>query len=234
MRAKTKIAVTASLSAALFLWLFHTTPGAEQPVDDAFSSERPPAVPSSEPRSPRSVSGHAGHVAVAHLHDLESSRAGSSSQTPVEALAEDDMMIRADRSPEQREWRATFATELQDDDWTQRMRSEVNGKANAILQHPVRISGLSCRETICRMVLEFRDRASALAFMSEPHDAALRYHYQSHVPCTDPSMVHDCDRSYEVLISRERPADLRQHALRSPEVGIARPIGLSALIGEER
>jgi hypothetical protein len=123
----------------------------------------------------------------------------------ADELAEDEAMRRADTIPEQRMWRASFASERQDDAWTKQVRDEVEAKSKSLLKGAVKLSGLSCRETVCRMHLQFADQIDAQDFIHAAHDPQLRYQYQSLDPEFDGAGFDRSDFTYEVLIRRAGP-----------------------------
>jgi hypothetical protein len=124
--------------------------------------------------------------------------------------SENELIKAEDNMPEQRVWRSTWFHESQDDDWTQRMRKEVNEKVNSLLAGDVEINHLSCRETVCRMYLQFKDKLDAEAFTSAPYAPDLHYEYQLLNPNADSDSSHESRYNYEVLVKRARPADLPQ------------------------
>jgi len=132
-----------------------------------------------------------------------------------EAEVDEDEAMRADDNiPEQRAWRAAWAAEHQDDAWTREITEQVRTRAESLLDGEVRLSDLSCRETICRMYLQFGDQLDAKAFIDAPHDPALHYEYQSLDPEFDGAGFDRSDYTYEVLIKRSRPVHLAE---REPE-----------------
>jgi hypothetical protein len=142
----------------------------------------------------------------------------------ADELAEDEAMRRADTIPEQRVWRAAFAGERQDDAWTKQVREEVEDKSKSLLKGAVKLSGLSCRETVCRMHLQFADQIDAEHFIRAAHDPQLRYQYQSLDPEFDGAGFDRSDFTYEVLI--KRPAT--EHAALESAARTQNPAGVSS------
>jgi hypothetical protein len=132
------------------------------------------------------------------IDDVRERRAPDRDDDP-DAVAEKTAMRTADHSPEQGEWRKAWSIEQPDPCWTQQIAAELRAKTQAFLHENLALSDLDCRETVCRMELQFADQRDEQALMSAPHDPAQKYEYQS----TDP-----VSHSYELLIKRPELAYL--------------------------
>lgn len=114
---------------------------------------------------------------------------------------EDRAMAVAQGSPEQRAWRMAWSAEREDPSWTQQVADELRQMAESLARGEVVLSGLSCRQTVCRMQLKFADQLDARLFIEAAHDPQLRHAYQS----LDPAGGRDVAKSeytYELLIKR--------------------------------
>ncbi len=118
-----------------------------------------------------------------------------------------------DNIPEQGEWRVTWINEDQDDEWTKRMKEEVNEKARSLLTGKVESDNLSCRETVCRMHLQFEDMLDAQTFTSAEHDPDLRYEYRLLNPDREEESPPGKKYNYEVLVKRLRPKNLPPNSI---------------------
>jgi hypothetical protein len=136
-----------------------------------------------------------------------------------DGLAENEATLAEDNVPEQRVWRATWAHEEPDEEWTHKQSEEVKEKAKSLLAWgSLTVHSLSCRQTVCRMYLQFSDPKDAKAFISAAGDPAMHYEYQDLTPevsRTDPSRP---EYAYEVLITRPRPEYLAMRAPSKAEV----------------
>lgn len=113
-------------------------------------------------------------------------------------------MRAADELPEQRVWRAVWAQEQPDAQWAQRVIDEVTRTTRQQVEGDVQLRDLSCRETVCRMYLQFADQLDAEAFRAAPHDPMLQYAYQSLDPAFDGAGFDRSNHTYELLIKRPR------------------------------
>jgi hypothetical protein len=114
-------------------------------------------------------------------------------------------------SPEQKAMRSTYVTEQPDERWTASAIEEIKRIAEP-LHGPVYVQDPSCRETVCRMFLRFGDQVDAQAFIAAQRDPAQRYAFHSLDPSFDGAGFDGSDYTYELLIRRERPADLPRRA----------------------
>ena len=114
---------------------------------------------------------------------------------------EDQAMAASDRKPELRAWRQAWSAEDEDESWNRQVRAELRGVL-PLVQGDVTLSDLSCRQTVCRMELQFADQLDAQAFIAAPHDDALQYAYQSMDPSFDGAGFDQSEYSYELLIKR--------------------------------
>ncbi len=127
--------------------------------------------------------------------------------TSIDTVPEDELMP-DDYSLEElqlMEWRNTWSDEDLDDNWTRQMREEVDEKTVALLHGEVDVRHLSCRETVCRMYLQFSSKTDADAFTSAEHHPDMQYEYQLLNPHDE---AEGSIYNYELLVHRERPADL--------------------------
>ncbi len=153
--------------------------------------------------------------------------AAASSQSVVQEQGDDDdigqdeAIFAADQSPEQGVWRAAWARESQDAAWTQEVVGEVTRSAQSLLQGHLTLNGISCRETVCRMYVQFGDQADADAFIDAPHDQALHYEFQRLDPGSDGNDLDLSSPAYEVLIKREHPADRELQPADDDDTGTA-------------
>lgn len=116
-------------------------------------------------------------------------------------FSEDELISNEDNIPEQQVWRGDLINEAQDDEWTRLMREELTNKADTLLVGKVDIRHLSCRETVCRMYLQFEDMLDAEAFTMTQNAPDLHYEYQH----LNPNAGNDSRQNYELLVKRERP-----------------------------
>jgi hypothetical protein len=133
-------------------------------------------------------------------------------------LATKNEVLEASTTPEQHEYRATWAREVPDDSWTMQMQDELRTKVRANIEGDVKVSHLSCRETICRMFLQFADQLDVDAFMATPYGASFDYRFQSLDPDFDGTGFDRSDYTHELLIKRPRPG--------SPEAAEAAKLAL--------
>jgi hypothetical protein len=136
-------------------------------------------------------------------------------------LSEEEQIAAENNVPEQIAWRNAWIDESQDDEWTKRMEREMNEKASALLVGQIDIRHLSCRETVCRMYLQFEDKLDAETFTFSKHDPALHYEYQLLNPDpegADEESILDKEKkyNYEVLVKRDRPANLPESIRSTP------------------
>jgi hypothetical protein len=124
---------------------------------------------------------------------------------------EDQGMNAFDNTPEQAEWRDTYAKERADPRWTHEMEAEVQQRA-AGLDSKVRLRNLECHETVCRMYLLFADGAAARSYMAAPHPASIRYEYQSLDPEFGSRAADPKNFTFEVLVHRAGDAPARASA----------------------
>lgn len=120
-------------------------------------------------------------------------------------LASKDALLALNTTPEHRERRAIWAREAPDETWTRQMREELTAKVRGNVDGDVKVSHLSCRETICRMFLHFDTHQDAENFISIPYDASLDYLFQSLDPDYDKPEHERSDFSHELMIKRPRP-----------------------------
>jgi hypothetical protein len=157
------------------------------------SAASPPATPHLAPPTaaqPRDDARPAPVVARARVEAVD-----------PDELAEDEAMRRADTEPELRQWRIDFAKERQDEAWTQQVLDDVSAESER-LHGAVRVSDLSCRQTVCRMHLQFADQLDARAFIEAPRARELRYAFQGLDPDFDGEGFDRSDFTYELLIKR--------------------------------
>jgi hypothetical protein len=114
-------------------------------------------------------------------------------------------------TPAQQAMRSTYVTEQSDERWTAAAIDEIKQIAQP-LHGPVYVQAPDCRETVCRMFLRFADQVDAQAFIEARRDPAQRYAFQSLDPAFDGAGFDNSDYTYELLIQRQRPADLPRHA----------------------
>jgi hypothetical protein len=122
--------------------------------------------------------------------------------------AEDEAMAAGDNRPEQRVWRATWSRERQDGAWTQQMHDEVQRIGRSVLERDLKYYDLSCRETVCRVYLQFADQLDAQAFIKAPRGSDMHYEFQSMDPEYTGEGYDRSDFTYELMVVRTRPADL--------------------------
>lgn len=171
---------------------------------DAPGAMRPPLVAASADAS------DAGEVRRQHLTDEE----------------ENEAMAMADNSSRQRLWRSAYAHEREDEAWTRRTMQGLRKQAAELLDdRKLLISDLSCRETICRMYLQFEDQLDADAFRKAQRDPSLQYEFQSLDPDFKGEGFDRSDHTYEVMIQRPRsegqPASVPEPSVK-PRVGTVR------------
>lgn len=206
MTRKISLAVAALLGAITFYWIALPTSEAEPaPAHTPMTRGEP------EPSAPRLPFPRAAKATAA-------AQAPTATATPQDEAdrAEDEAMAAADNTPEQRLWRITWSTERQDDAWTQRMHDEVQRVARSALQRDLKYYDLSCRETVCRVYLQFTDQLDARAFINAPRDAGPHYEFQSMDPEYTGEGYDRSDFTYELLVVRERPDGLPVSAPREP------------------
>lgn len=104
-------------------------------------------------------------------------------------------------APELQAWRAAWSTEREDPSWTRQMTRELTQMAESLAYGEVVLSGLSCRQTVCRMQLQFADALDARLFIEAAHDPKLRQAYASVEPA-DGVGVAKSEHTYELLIKR--------------------------------
>lgn len=117
-------------------------------------------------------------------------------------------MAADDNTPEQRVWRTRWSRERHDGAWTQQMHDEVQRVGRSVLERDLKYYDLSCRETVCRVYLQFADELDAQAFMKAPRSAGVHYELQSMDPQYTGEGYDRSDFTYELLVVRERPDDL--------------------------
>lgn len=152
-----------------------------------------------------------------HLRRIKKLRASLSQRDRLNNLAQqyrslenEDAPSTFDHVPEQKEWRIAWREEEQDADWTKRMEKKVKEKARSDLVGKVKIFNLSCRETICRMHLQFEDEIDAETFTSAKQDPDMRYEYRLLNPDDENGDQNQRDKkyNYELLVQRPRPQNL--------------------------
>ena len=143
---------------------------------------------------------------AAHLTRAGSLPVPPTSARSLDEIAEDEAIFAESDRPEPRIWRAAWANERHDEQWTRQTYEDVGAKARALLKGELKMHDLSCRESVCRMYLKFADQPDAQAFITAPQDSALQVGYQR----LDPQFVGDgypkSDYEYEVLIKRPEGA----------------------------
>jgi hypothetical protein len=167
----------------------------KQPISAAQLSQMPWRSPA--PRQMR----------VRRAADEQQASLAPDTRVEDDGLAEDEAIRAADKTAEQRVWRAAWAEQKQDDKWTEQVREQVSEKAKS-LPGKIQLQELSCRATICRMYLKFAGPDDAQAFISGPQDRAAEYRYQSLDPEFERSGDDRSNSTYEVLIKREQPEQL--------------------------
>ena len=108
---------------------------------------------------------------------------------PVQQVHEEDG--KADPSA----WRKTWSAERDNPSWNRQVTRELTQMAESLAYGEVVLSDLSCRQTVCRMQLQFADELDARLFMEAPHDPKLRQAYQR---VDGAKSAH----TYELLIKR--------------------------------
>jgi len=198
MTRKTSIAVAALLSAITLYWI-------ALPTSDATPAPIHPATIGGEhePSAPRLRVPQAQPATVAALAPSVTASAENE-----EDRAEDEAMAAADNNPEQRVWRTSWSRERQDDAWTQQMHDEVQRIGRSVLERDLKYYDLSCRETVCRVYLQFTDQLDAQAFMNAPRGSGLHYEFQSMDPEYTGEGYDRSDFTYELLVVRVRPDGL--------------------------
>jgi hypothetical protein len=93
-------------------------------------------------------------------------------------------------------WRQAWSTEREDPGWTKQVTNELRQLAETLAHSEVVLSGLSCRQTVCRMQLHFADELDARLFIEAAHDPTLRQAYHP----VDPA--DESQHGYELLIKR--------------------------------
>lgn len=125
-------------------------------------------------------------------------------------LTEDEQMAEMTNTRDQIAWRRDWTEEAQDEEWTRRMKEAVKVKAGTLLAGKIGIRDLSCRETVCRMYLQFEDKIDAESFISSEGGSYLQYEYQLLNPDNEdePDIEKERKYNYEVLVKRDRPGNL--------------------------
>jgi hypothetical protein len=128
----------------------------------------------------------------------------------VENIRENEEMAKEDKNPEGREWRLDWIDEKEDAEWTKRMMDDVNHQVDSLgIKGKVQLTNLSCRETICRMYMQFDRAEDASSFTTAVHSDGYQYSYQLlNPPRPGNENVEKSQSNFEVLIKRERPDDL--------------------------
>jgi hypothetical protein len=206
MTRKTSLAVAALLGAITLYWIALPTSKAKPaPVHPAMISGEP------EPSAPRLPLPQLQPAAAAALPP-----SAPAQPEDEEDRAENEAMAAADNNPEQRVWRATWSRERQDDAWTQQMHDEVQRTGRAVLERDLKYYDLSCRETVCRVYLQFTDQLDAQAFMKVPRGSGIHYEFQSMDPEYTGEGYDRSDFTYELLVVRPRPDGLPVSAPSEP------------------
>ena len=129
---------------------------------------------------------------------------------PPDDNGENEMMAEeAKNTPEQTEWRNTWIDEGEDVEWTKKMEDEILKKANSLLTGSFDVRHLSCRETVCRMYLQFEGVDDVEAFTSAESPPEYMYGFQHLNPPL--SRVKDSQGvkyNFELMVKRDRPANL--------------------------
>jgi hypothetical protein len=213
MTRKTSLGVAVLLSAITLYWI-------ALPTLDAEPKPKPPAMVGGElgpsagaPRSnaalvaPRHTPLHVQQAPAEAPAPTLATRATASPEDEDDR-AEDEAMAADDNNAEQRVWRATWARERQDDAWTQQLHDEVQRIGRSVVEGDLKYYDLSCRETVCRVYLQFSDQLDAQAFMKAPRDSGAHYEFQSMDPEYTGEGYDRSDFSYELLVVRTRPDGL--------------------------
>jgi hypothetical protein len=143
----------------------------------------------------------------------KTSRSPRTVSIPLQPPHDDELAHEApgsadDADPERQAWRTAWNVEGADAQWTERVRDDTADQAEALLAGAVTLHELDCRETICRAQIQFADQLDAAAFSEAPRDPAQRYAFVSLDPAFDGAGFDRSEHTYELLIARERPADL--------------------------
>jgi hypothetical protein len=198
MTRKTSLAIAALLTAITFYWIALPTSDAKPaPIHTTTAGG------DLEPSAPR--------LPVPRLQPATAATQLPSANAPPEDeddRAENEAMAAADNNPEQRVWRTTWSRERQDEAWTQRMHDEVQRTGRSVLEGDLKYYDLSCRETVCRVYLQFADQLDARAFMNVPRGSSTHYEFQSMDPEYTGEGYDRSDFTYELLVVRARPDDL--------------------------
>jgi hypothetical protein len=92
-------------------------------------------------------------------------------------------------------WRQAWSTERDEPSWSKQVTRELTQMAESLAYGEVVLSDLGCRQTVCRMQLQFADELDTRLFMEAPHDPKLRQAYQR---VDGAKSAH----TYELLIKR--------------------------------
>jgi len=117
--------------------------------------------------------------------------------------------LKAANKARQANWRAIFSSELKNDEWTQSMLLQLRQNAAAVLDNrAVSVYSVDCRETLCRMHLQFEDQLDASAFHAAMRDPSLESEFQSLDPEFDGAGFDRSDNTYELMVHRPGPKGL--------------------------
>lgn len=122
---------------------------------------------------------------------------------------EDDTIHGSDQTQQQATWRDKYQTERSDDVWTKRMGRDMTDRAASLLHGNMEMENLDCRETVCRMYLEFKRKVDGETFMSSIDDPKAQYVYQSLGGNADEGS-EPSPYTYELLVKRPLPAGTLQ------------------------
>jgi hypothetical protein len=117
---------------------------------------------------------------------------------PVQQAQQAQQVHEEDGKDDPSAWRETWSTERDNPSWNKQVTRELTQMAESLAYGEVVLSDLSCRQTVCRMQLQFADELDARLFMEAPHDPKLRQAYQS---VDGAKSAH----TYELLIKRPSP-----------------------------
>jgi len=123
-------------------------------------------------------------------------------QTEAARVEPDEVMFDYDNRPEQREWRGEFYAERHDAVWTDQMNAQLRERASRALSGELRIAESSCRQTVCRLQLQFDDERDAEAFQKLEHERGFHYELQSLDPFHSGEGGDGTAFSYELLVKR--------------------------------
>lgn len=199
--------------------------GVEPEVEPRIETHSAAAAPSISPRLPAIAPSPASRATSADIPDWVAAERAEAAD-----LASKEAQLALNTTPDHRARRETWAREKPDERWTSQMRDELAEKVRANVDGDVKVSHLSCRETICRMFLHFNTELDAYKFVATPYAASLDYLFQPLDPNYEVALAERSDHTHELMIKRPRPGSDQTAAERAKQ---PQPASASLLLGRK-